>query len=537
MATCTIDGKGITVDSGTTILQAAQRLGISIPHYCYHPNLSIAGNCRICYVEVEGIPKLLTSCSTVVTDGMVVHTQSEMVQRGRKDVMELLLLNHPLDCPECDQAGECKLQDYSFKHGNGASRLKEPKRVNPPKDLGPSIVLYTNRCIMCTRCVRFCKEISGYEELGVFNRGAHNQIDIFPGKPIAHKMAGNVVDICPVGALVDKDFLHKARVWHLLSTPSICPGCSKGCNIDVDVHHNEIQRLKPRLNPDVNECWICDDGRYGYHQWNDVEYLIQPLQKREENQQPVSWDEAVHTAAEQLRNLAEEHGPDSVAVIGSAMATNEENYLLKVLGRDILNTSHVALYQNEPDGYSETFRSGFTIEPDKNPNTAGARKMLGLQEGDNGLESILAKIQSGAIHGVYMLANDFRNGFSDAELQLLDSLRCLVVQDAVESPAAQRATIVLPCASPWASDGTYLNSTGRMQRLQPGLELQGIALPGWEIFERLFRACRAEVSFESPEDVFQALAADHPDMEGLTYDRIGDQGVPLFSQDAQKVQV
>jgi len=245
MPTLTIDGKEITVELGTTILKAAERLGIFIPHYCYHPSLSVVGSCRMCFVEIEGSPKLVPACSTVAVDGMKVLTNSENVIKARESMLEFLLINHPLDCPVCDQAGECKLQDYAFLYGKNHSRFNEQKRLLPNKDFGEHIVLYANRCILCTRCVRFCQEIAGYEELGVFLRGGKAQIDIFPGKTLKNKLAGNIVDICPVGALIDKDFLHKTRVWNLTSYNSICPKCSRGCNIRIDVKDNTIFRIKP----------------------------------------------------------------------------------------------------------------------------------------------------------------------------------------------------------------------------------------------------------------------------------------------------
>ena len=272
--TLTIDGKQVTVPEGTTVLQACEQVNSPVPFYCYHPGLSIAGNCRICLVEIEKTPKLQISCYTRVADGMVVHTNTDKALKARQDVLEFLLVNHPLDCPVCDQAGECWLQDYYMAYGLYNQKFDEQKVKKSKKAtrIGPNVVLDQDRCILCSRCVRFCDEVSKTGELGIFNRGDHAELDVFPGKPIDNNYSGNVVDICPVGALTDDDFRFKCRVWYLRSTQSVCPGCSMGCNIEI--HDNRerevrphvaggarIMRLKPRFNPEVNKWWMCDVGR------------------------------------------------------------------------------------------------------------------------------------------------------------------------------------------------------------------------------------------------------------------------------------
>src|SRR5256714_2165284 len=273
MPKITVDGKLVECKDRQMVLQACLDAGQALPHYCYHPGLSIPASCRICLVEVEGIPKLVPSCQTPVRDGMVVHSRSPKSIANQKAVMEYLLINHPLDCPVCDQAGECYLQDYSYEYGRAESRFEEDKLKKPKKDIGLNVLLYNDRCIMCTRCVRFTREVSGQGELYVDGRGHREEIDIFPGKPLDNKLSGNVVDLCPVGALLDKDFLFKQRVWLLKSAPSISPADSGGENIWIDHNEGIIYRVKPRYNLDANQWWISDDTRYAWKFVHDEKRL------------------------------------------------------------------------------------------------------------------------------------------------------------------------------------------------------------------------------------------------------------------------
>ena len=251
--------------------------GVDIPHYCWHPKLSIDGSCRLCQVEIEGVPKLQIACNTPVTDGMVIHTQSERVEKAREGVMELLLVNHPLDCPICDQAGECKLQDYAFEYGQQHARTEEPRRALKKRvDLGPTIVFDQERCILCRRCVRFCREVPGTGELAVFTRGDHSVIETFPDQPLSNDYSMNVADICPVGALTTKDFRFKIRVWFLEDVPGVCTGCSNGCNVHLGVANNRVYRYVPRRNDAVNQTWICDEGRLSYKRINADDRLDAP---------------------------------------------------------------------------------------------------------------------------------------------------------------------------------------------------------------------------------------------------------------------
>src|SRR5947208_4122480 len=328
MPKITVDGKVIDAKQGQMVIQACNEAGIPIPQYCYHPGLSIVASCRICLVEVEGAPKLLPACQTPVRDGMVVHATSSKAIANQKQVMEYLLINHPLDCPVCDQAGECYLQDYSYQFGRSESRFGEDKAKKPKKDVGENIYLYSDRCIMCTRCVRFTREISGTSELYVDGRGHKEEIDIFPGKPCNNKLAGNVVDICPVGALLDKDFLFKQRVWLLKSAPSISPVDSGGENIFLDYNEGVIYRIKPRYNADVNQWWISDDTRYSYKAVHSDKRLTKPRRIQYGSQIDTHYGKAVDEAADGLKAVAAKEGAGSLYAVLSPMMACEEAYLL-----------------------------------------------------------------------------------------------------------------------------------------------------------------------------------------------------------------
>ncbi|MBU0719514.1 MAG: (2Fe-2S)-binding protein, partial [Planctomycetes bacterium] len=301
MAKIIIDNQEVECRDGISVLQAGLEAGWDIPHYCYHPGLSIGASCRLCLMEMkmphpqtgelDWAPKLVPSCQTPVRNGMEVRFDSEAVRANQRRCLEFFLLNHPLDCPVCDQAGECLLQDYSLKFGNAESRMVDKKLANPKKDIGPHTLVYQDRCVLCTRCVRFSQEISGTNELCVVNRGARNEIDVFPGLPLDNPIQGNVVDICPVGSMLDKDFLFKRRVWELTGTSSICPACSTGCSIRVDHADGRVYRLKPRYNPKVNTWWMCDEGRYGYKHVHDAKRLTTPKVRRGFEQTIPSWAE------------------------------------------------------------------------------------------------------------------------------------------------------------------------------------------------------------------------------------------------------
>src|SRR5512145_536288 len=371
MPTLSINGISVEVPAGTTILEASKSAGIEIPHYCYHPKLSIAGNCRMCLVEVEKFPKLQISCNTVVTEGMVVRTDTEKVRKAVTGVLELMLIHHPIDCPICDQAGECGLQNYYMTYGLHRSRYPLEEKVHKKKvqDIGGQIVLDAERCILCSRCVRFLREVTGTDELEFFSRGDHSEISIFPGRPLNNNYTGNLADICPVGALTSKDFRFKCRVWFLRGARSICPGCANGCNIEAHFKGDILYRLKPRQNDAVNKTWMCDPGRLEYKKANDAR-LLTPILRDGGKTIAASWEAVLFTSALKLKDAVERHGKDAVAVIASPKSSNEELFLVRKLAAEILATPNLAFTSRTP---GEPLSDDFLIKADKNPNTMGAK--------------------------------------------------------------------------------------------------------------------------------------------------------------------
>jgi NADH-quinone oxidoreductase subunit G len=399
MPSIEIDGKKVSFEGKKMILQVAQDNGIEIPSYCYHPGLSIVASCRICLGEIESpdpkdptklvrVPKLVPTCQTPAADGMKVYTKSDKSRANQKAVMEFLLINHPLDCPVCDQAGECYLQDYSYKYGRSESRFMEDKAKNPKKDVGDHVLLYSDRCIMCTRCVRFTREVTGTSELAVFGRGHKEEIDIFPGRPVNNPLSGNVIDLCPVGALLDKDFLFTQRVWFLKSTPSISPTSSAGENIEI--HHSEgrIYRIKPRYNKDVNKWWITDEARYGFQWVHDGERLRVPTRSEMGATTEISWESAYASVGEMLKASVTQNGAGSTAAIVSPFDSTEEVYLQIKYVRSIDPNAWIALGPVRTEGQDKTFKNPatgqetFTVRAEKAPNRKGAEKIIAMFGGN-----------------------------------------------------------------------------------------------------------------------------------------------------------
>jgi len=349
MVTLTIDNKQVTVEEGTTILKAAEKLGIEIPTFCYHDKLEAVGACRMCLVEVEKTPKLQIACATMVTEGMVVKTDTPQVARARKGVLEFLLINHPLDCPVCDKGGECELQNLVFKFGSDKSRFVEEKRryVADPNaryddlSIGTHIMRNMNRCILCRKCVRFISEIAGQTDLGTFRRGSKTEINVLPDIPLGNPYSGNVVEICPVGALTSKSFRYKTRVWQIKTTPSICPNCADGCNIKIWAKDERIYRFTSRRNDEVDEGFLCDKGRFGFEFVNIPDRLRHPLIKKNGKLTETTWDEAIEFVASNLRKIKREAGPEALAGVGSPRLTNEEGYLFQKLFRSVIGTNNV----------------------------------------------------------------------------------------------------------------------------------------------------------------------------------------------------
>ena len=475
MPKITIDGKIIDAKPGQMVLQACAEAGVHLPQYCYHPGLSIVASCRICLVEVEGIPKLVPSCQTPVRDGMTVHSTSPKAVANQKQVMEYLLINHPLDCPVCDQAGECYLQDYSYQYGRSESRVEEDKAKKPKKDVGENIYLYSDRCIMCTRCVRFTREISGTSELFVDGRGHKEEIDIFPGKPCNNKLAGNVVDLCPVGALLDKDFLFKQRVWLLKSVPSISPVDSGGENIYLDHNEGVIHRIKPRYNAEVNQWWISDDTRYSYNAVHSDNRLTQARRLQYGSQIATSFSKAVDEAESGLKAVAHKEGHGSLYAVLSPMMACEEAWLLGTWIRSIdpqavlisgpvPTAAEDDIFKNPQNG-----KQTFVIKAEKVPNTAGIRRIIGMLGGPSATweeltaneKSELKNLKGGWVTGGYL------SDWQPAKSPLPKGFK--VVQDLLQSSLANTADVLLPSAA-WAEkDGSWENYQGKIQHFSSAI--------------------------------------------------------------------
>ncbi len=463
MPKITVDGKTIEAKQGQMVLQACNDAEVAVPQYCYHPGLSIVASCRICLVEVEGIPKLVPACQTPVRDGMIVYAKSSKAIANEKQVMEYLLVNHPLDCPVCDQAGECYLQDYSYQYGRSQSRFEEDKQKKPKKNVGLNVLLYNDRCIMCTRCVRFTREVSGSSELYVNGRGSAEEIDIFPGKPLDNKLSGNVVDLCPVGALLDKDFLFKQRVWLLKETPSISPVDAGGENIQL--HHNEGQvwRVKPRFNADVNQWWISDDTRYSYKVIGDEQRLKIATKLSHGAPAGTTFHLALESAKTGLSGVVKAGGPGSVYAVMSPMMACEEAYLFGRAIRALDPGAVLALGPVPTTGANETFHNSsngkqtFVIQAEKVPNAAGVRRVLDMLGGP---QSAFADLPGNpALKGGWVVGGYLSNWATNVVLPK----GFTVVQDILPNRLTQSADVLLPAAA-WAEkDGCWENHAGRIQ--------------------------------------------------------------------------
>ena len=521
MARITVDGAPIEVPDGSMLLPALLDHGIQIPHYCFHPKLSIDGCCRMCMVRVEGMPKLTISCNTPVRDGMVVDTCGPEVAKARQGVLELLLLNHPLDCPICDQAGECYLQDYAFEYGTRRARTQEPRRTLLKRvDVGPRVVLDQERCILCRRCVRFCREITKTRELGVFNLGDRSVLDIFPGEPLANDYSMCVADICPVGALLSKDFHHKMRVWFLDETESVCPSCANGCNVKVGAARRNVYRLLPRRNDQVNDTWMCDHGRLNYRFVNEGR-LRAPSVRHAGSLVSVPWENALDEAARCLGALARAGGDGALAAIVSPHLTNEE---LFVLGRMIaggMRTAQrdVAIRLGTADD--------FLIKSEKAANGRGARDLgLTAAAGEVDLATIRAGIEAGRIRGLFVTGTDVWELWGEESAALFERLEVLVVQTVNEHPLVARADVVLPGLTFAEKDGTFTNAAGRVQRIRHALD-PGEQPSDGEIFLRLGRRLGMELPpgpFE-PAAVFAEITRTIGRYRDLSWDALGSLGL------------
>ncbi len=502
MAKITIDEKVIECRDGVPVLQAAIEAGWDIPHYCYHPGLSVTASCRLCLMEMQlphpktgemgWVPKLFPSCQTPVRDGMIVRFDSEVVRDNQKSCMEYFLIDHPLDCPVCDQAGECYLQDYSQKFGNSKSRMVEQKLVGPKKDIGPKTYLYSDRCVMCTRCVRFTEEISGTHELCSVNRGARREIDVFPGMPLDNPIQGNVVDVCPVGSLLDKDFFFKQRVWFLSGTPSVCPGCSTGCAIRVDQNENTVFRLKPRSNPGVNDWWMCDEGRFGFKYIHDEKRLTAPTVRRGADTEEVRWDDVPEIVSFRFEQHVAKHGDDSVAVVLSPMMSCEEAWLLVKFIRGIAPAATAVTGFVPTVGEAQHFPVGcdaenvkFTILPEKCPNRRGVELIAERAGGETcGFDEFVKRATSGAFSAAWIVGGYPEAWVPKEMTKVVKQLETLVVQDIFANTLTAAASLVLPACAWVERDGSFMNHAGKVQPFERAIRVRdGAKRDGQYLFE------------------------------------------------------
>ncbi|MDB6131231.1 MAG: molybdopterin-dependent oxidoreductase iron-sulfur protein [Verrucomicrobiales bacterium] len=542
--TIKVDGKSIVVPKTTpdpitgkpvptTMIQACAQINVDVPHYCYHPKLPVAGNCRMCLVEFgtpamgpdrkpvmneDGTPKIAKSprpaiaCATPISPGMEIYTNTAGVLDMRKGVLEFLLINHPLDCPICDQAGECKLQEYSVEHGQSTSRFVEEK-VHKPKqvDLGPRIVLDDERCILCSRCVRFSKDIVGDDALGFVNRGSYNTLAAYPGKPFDNNYTLNTVDLCPVGALTSKDFRFQMRVWFLKETKSLCTSCGTGCNTVIGSREEKMLRYEPRQNDAVNSTWMCDYGRLNYKWINREDRLTRVLKKTSTGHETSNWNTAVKEISETLAKAP----AGSLALIGSARQTNEELFLLSRLAKKF-----AAMTDSVPrTGSSDKL----LLSADRNPNSTGA-KLTGISPAEMGsnIPKIAAGISAGTIKTLIVFGEDVTKVGISAEL--LGRLQNLIVSDVLPNKTTALATWVLPGCAHVEKRGTFTNIKGRVQKFMKALEPRDDARPEWEFLHELVYNVTGQNGFVSMEGLFNEMARSVPGFEGLTWSGLGDGG-------------
>jgi NADH-quinone oxidoreductase subunit G len=545
MATVYVNGKPVDISNEKlNLIQAAQKAGVLIPHYCWHPALTVVASCRMCLVEVgerkpDGSitmqPKVVPGCQTPAKDGTVINTNTPRAKDAQQQTLEDILLNHPLDCPVCDKAGECLLQDYTFNFGRAQSRMIDEKNTPPNKPyIGDNVTLFTDRCIMCSRCVRFTREISGTAELQIINRGHHSEIDIFPGEPLNNKLATNVVDLCPVGALCSKDFLYKHRVWNLKTKESVCADCSTGCSIWLDGNKNIVYRLRPRVNPQAQGYFMCDDGRLGYHYVNAIERFLRPMVRRDNKLTPLSWAEVVPAIRRAFQGAAQKDAAGVVGVL-SPFLTCEEAYLLARFLKGLSGQVRLALgpapVVGEDDTYPKDRRGNpiqpvkFTIRAEKCPNRRGVEEVLKHFQGELiGFDAVVRDAVEGRVQALYLSAGyPPRPGgwVHEMQAQALQRVPLVVCHDLLPSPVSNFAHYVLPAAA-WAEkDGTFVNHAGLAQAIHWGVTPTGEVRTDGQVFLDLLQrrglvhapTLRKEIAAEVP--YFAPLAGGDPGEYGI----------------------
>ena len=539
--TLTIDGRPITVEKGKTVLQAAIEAGVKIPYYCYHPGLGIDGSCRVCIVKIEKMPKLQTSCSTPVAEGMVVSTQSPDVVDARASVFEFLLINHPLDCPVCDKGGECPLQDFSYTFGPDASRMEFPRRVfdgdgvKADVDFGPTLMLNPNRCILCTRCVRFMRDVEGDAQINIIDRGYGSEIATFQEEGVHSLNSGNLMDICPVGAITTRDYRFKARPWdNPDAADTTCTFCSKGCNTTAWIKAkpewakgSRLIRFTPRFNPDVNSYWMCDIGRFDYHWIEGEDRLRRPLMRGVSGRhEPLAWHEVMPALTARFASAGRAN-PDGVRFLLSAHASHEEFFLFRRLTEELLGASG-------PDAITVSWRMTAKSQPPQTtfvvpavdaPNVNGAR-IFGLVSGQNGdpqtgadVSALRAAVEAGQLSALYVFdpGPDGSIGPTDWIIDARQSgkLPLLIVQGVLLTDLARAADFVLPGASSMEKEASYTNDQGRLQGTARAIPVPGEALEDWQLLVKLATALGLSLDYATDRDVRADISRRYRDAQGL----------------------
>lgn len=555
MVNVQIDGHWIQVPRGTRMIEAAKLASKEIPHYCYHPKLSSPGNCRMCLVqmgmpprhapgevpvygedgfqEISWMPRPVIACANTVSENMGIRTTGELVEKTREGVMEFLLINHPLDCPICDQAGECKLQEFSVEHGRVNSRFQENK-VKKPKnvDIGKNIRLDDERCIMCSRCIRFMDEVAEDPVLGFSQRGTHTSVTVHPGYRLDNNYSLNTADICPVGALTSNDFRFQMRVWFLKETKSIDLNCGTGANTTIWTRGNEIFRVTPRENSQVNSCWMPDSHRLAFKKIQEGTRLTSPLIKQNGPHQECSWSEALSTTSKGLKDRK----PEEIAIIASARLSNEDLYLAKLIA-SALNTELLSIVPRIGES------DGKLISADQNPNTTGAQLIWGQQNPAERYPEIIEGIRSGKVKAVLTLQEDLleQSGLTEQDLQ---NLEFLVSSHILTNQTAALSHVVLPGSSFAEKRATYVNVTGRLQRANQAILPPGHARDDWETLAQLATQLNSSIPlYSSLDQVLDAISADIEEFAEQSFNTIGDLGtqitetgitIPLLEQEKSR---
>jgi len=542
--TLTIDGKAVTVEKGKTVLQAAIESGISVPYYCYHPGIGVDGSCRVCIVKIEKMPKLQTSCSTVCTDGMVVSTRTPDVETARAGVFEFLLVNHPLDCPVCDKGGECPLQDFSYTFGPDQSRMEFPRRVfdgdgaKADVDFGPTLMLNRNRCILCTRCVRFMREVDGDAQINIIDRGYGSEIATFQEEGVHSLISGNLMDVCPVGAITTRDYRFKSRPWdNPFAADTICTQCSKGCNVTAWIKAkpewakgSRLIRFTPRFNPAVNDYWMCDIGRFEYHWIEGDDRLRKPLIKDANGlQQPATWRDATAKLAERFA-AAGTANPDGVRFLLSAHASHEEFFLFRRLTEELIGDAGpgtITVSWRRVDKQQPP-HSTFKVPAVDAPNVNGAR-IFGLVPGSPGDEvhaadvaALRQAVEGGRVTALYVFDPGPDGSLGDTkwivDARTSGKLGLLIVQGVLLTPLARAADFVLPGASYVEKEASYTNERGRLQGTSRAIAPPGEAMDDWEIVVNVGLALGVTFGYTAGAHVRSDIAARFPNapaLEGL----------------------